>query len=431
MKKCKCYVCGKEGHFARECKSKMSNVERTNAFQNLDLPDNYDVLSVDQDEPESDAICSMSEGEQTSFATLMEEWAFVVISEEVLSEQVLSEEAYVTTIKESSWRPEVKLPEDQELCFHNWKKEKPKEKENCKLCRSDVRQNIRGKCEVCDLIVCMLCLKAYYDEVIQISPKPPTSSTNELVNELKKHCLALQQEVDRLGQIIQDDEKIVLERERLQLEETEVPEEVQEETIALTQSTQQNPRTERRNKLYNLKVYFKIPGVEEFEIPAIIDTVRDEFMSRKWRNFPGVVSRLQQIDADERRGLQLLCYEDESFGTTPRKNTVISYQPFSLYRIQYLVAQRLSPISKEPMEIGRSTEIHDEVRRLLLNQYEEILGHLHIFRAMLSVRRIYYETHSGGDNSRGEWRSNGLRSTNHMDETIQEWEAQRINLTHF
>ncbi|KAD6454430.1 hypothetical protein E3N88_09136 [Mikania micrantha] len=161
------------------------------------------------------------------------------------------------------------------------------------------------------------------------------------------------------------------------------------------------------------------------------DRVTDEFMSRKWRNFPGVVSRLQQIDADERRGLQLLCYEDESFGTTPRKNTVISYQPFSLYRIQYLVAQRLSPISKEPMEIGRSTEIHDEVRRLLLNQYEEILGHLHIFRAMLSVRRIYYETHSGGDNSRGEWRSNGLISTNHIDETIREWEAQRINLTHF
>ncbi|KAD6119865.1 hypothetical protein E3N88_11136 [Mikania micrantha] len=207
------------------------------------------------------------EMEYPLLTTVMEEWAFVIISEEVLSEEV-----YVTTIKESSWRPKVELPEDQELCYHKWKKEKPKEKENCKLCKSDVRQNIRGKFEVCDLIVCMLCLKAYYDEVIKISPKPPISSTKELVNELMKHCMVLQQEVDRLGQIIQDDEKIMLERERLQLEETEVPEEVQEETIALTQSTQQNPRTERRNKLYNLKVYFKIPGVEEFEIPAIIDT---------------------------------------------------------------------------------------------------------------------------------------------------------------
>ncbi|KAD7117729.1 hypothetical protein E3N88_04997 [Mikania micrantha] len=264
-----------DDYFADDEESEEDSIENQWWYKN----DNLKVMvelpypSYKEKEVREEILVIQDELLEIDFAAVMEEWAFVIISEEVLSEEV-----YVTTIKESSWRPEVKLPEDQELCYHNWKKEKPKEKEECKLYRSDVRQNIRGKCEVCDLIVCMLCLKAYYDEVIQISPKPLTSSTNELVNELMKHCLMLQQEVDRLGQIIQDDEKVVLERERLQLEETEVPiinndeEKVQEETVALTQSTQQNPRMERRNKLYNLKVYFKIPGVEEFEISAIIDT---------------------------------------------------------------------------------------------------------------------------------------------------------------
>lgn len=36
---------------------------RAAVINNLDLPDDYDVLSVDLDEEPSDAICSISEGE--------------------------------------------------------------------------------------------------------------------------------------------------------------------------------------------------------------------------------------------------------------------------------------------------------------------------------------------------------------------------------
>ncbi|KAD4586086.1 hypothetical protein E3N88_23687 [Mikania micrantha] len=119
---------------------------------------------------------------------MTEEWAFAVITED----EVIDEELYVTTINESSWRPEVKLPEEQE---------------------------------------------AYYDKDIQPISKPQTINQSELVHELMKQCLALQQEVSRLEEIIKDDMMILLERERKQMEDAKIaiPEEEQkvtEETVA-------------------------------------------------------------------------------------------------------------------------------------------------------------------------------------------------------
>ena len=63
VRKCKCFICGEEGHFAKECKKNRGNITRAAVLENLDIPEDWDVVSVDQDEPDSDAICSMSEGE--------------------------------------------------------------------------------------------------------------------------------------------------------------------------------------------------------------------------------------------------------------------------------------------------------------------------------------------------------------------------------
>ncbi|XP_074570356.1 uncharacterized protein LOC141826935 [Curcuma longa] len=53
----------KRGHFARDCKRKTGNIVRAAVVDQLDLPSDYDILSVDLNEPDSDAICSYSEGE--------------------------------------------------------------------------------------------------------------------------------------------------------------------------------------------------------------------------------------------------------------------------------------------------------------------------------------------------------------------------------
>ncbi|KAI9095065.1 hypothetical protein K1719_026529 [Acacia pycnantha] len=57
-KKCRCY--GEEGHFARECRNKRGNTERFALYHSLDLPQDFDIVSIDQDDPDNDSdICSV------------------------------------------------------------------------------------------------------------------------------------------------------------------------------------------------------------------------------------------------------------------------------------------------------------------------------------------------------------------------------------
>ncbi|KAD6796196.1 hypothetical protein E3N88_07092 [Mikania micrantha] len=158
--------------------------------------------------------------------TVIEEWAFALIQEE----ETLDEEVYVTTISSPSWRPEVKLAEEQE--------------------------------------------SSYYDEIIESIPKPTAANQTELINELMKRCLELQKEVDRMKEIIQDNTKIILERERLKVElerkedeemDTEVIFKEQHETIAVSQSLGIQQK-ERRNKLYNVEIYFQILGDYNYSV---------------------------------------------------------------------------------------------------------------------------------------------------------------------
>ncbi|KAJ4768479.1 polyprotein [Rhynchospora pubera] len=107
VRKCKCFICGEEGHFARNCTRQKGNIARSAIVENLDLDDDWDVISVDQNEPDSDAICSFSEGEGSTGHSLM-----AGINE------VPYEIAMMITNEEISWRVVISVPQEIQNCAH-------------------------------------------------------------------------------------------------------------------------------------------------------------------------------------------------------------------------------------------------------------------------------------------------------------------------
>ncbi|GKA19970.1 Orf y [Tanacetum coccineum] len=61
VKKCKCFICGKECILQKDCRSKQGNIARSAVYQELDLDDNWDIVSADFDDS---SVYSISEGEE-------------------------------------------------------------------------------------------------------------------------------------------------------------------------------------------------------------------------------------------------------------------------------------------------------------------------------------------------------------------------------
>lgn len=191
QRKCKCFICGAEGHSARDCSKRTGNIARAAIMENLDIPDDYDVLSVDLNEADSDAICSLSEGEvgNASYNVLagdpsINEMAFVFIEEPI----------------DLGWRKRIEIPKEKKECDHDLIINQQCKEEQCDFCKIITRENMRGHCQKCSLTTCPMCSRFYLKT--RIEPVPTIAKefigASPLIKELMSYNLHLISEHERL-----------------------------------------------------------------------------------------------------------------------------------------------------------------------------------------------------------------------------------------
>ncbi|KAJ4778498.1 polyprotein [Rhynchospora pubera] len=292
VRKCKCFICGEEGHFARNCTRQKGNIARAAIIENLDLDDDWDVLSVDQNEPDSDAICSFSEGEGSTSQSLM-----AGINE------VPYETTMMITSEEISWRVVTSVPQEIQNCAHQWEDNSPVAQEfmRCLFCKEQTNPRMRAHCSICHLTVCPMCSRFNLGRRLTIQRSNlQYDNKDTLINELIGYTNFLLAENQRLKERIEElemgkdldemrDPRKGKTPEKQTLEEVDSDDEAIENHIQkrngvvikmLTDrdeyiSTQvPDPRKGKRvlNRLYNIELTMEIPGVEKFKIQAILDT---------------------------------------------------------------------------------------------------------------------------------------------------------------
>lgn len=158
-----------------ECPNNTGNLARASILNELDIPEGYDVLSVEADESDRDDIFSISEGE-----------AGAVMRETLLQEL---EGAFVLI----------------EECRHNWSFDKAASLFKCEQCKLNINQR-RVECSECKGEICEFCACHHHKVRKPMEMRLTTYiGKDELIKQLLEYIAFLLQENDRLRKSTEED----------------------------------------------------------------------------------------------------------------------------------------------------------------------------------------------------------------------------------
>nr|GEV73950.1 hypothetical protein MA16_Dca005406 [Tanacetum cinerariifolium] len=239
VKKCKFFICRKEGHFAKVYKSKQGNIARSTVYQELDLDDNWDIVLVDDDS----SVYSISEGEGDVYQNIS-----------IMVQDTPFEEASFMTIKRiNNSDDEQSIQEDYDdqnshhaFMFHPGPPTKI----------ADMVQSAR-----------LYQAKEYYENRAIMQRKEELWLEEQKDEEIRKLKTQLQKEKEKETDARYSSEEF------LRLGNSQIARPFMEAEVHYSVNTTTTPIVRKvTNQLYNVKVEFDIPDYLTFGTTAIIDT---------------------------------------------------------------------------------------------------------------------------------------------------------------
>nr|QVG60622.1 ORFIII polyprotein [Banana streak MY virus]QVG60625.1 ORFIII polyprotein [Banana streak MY virus] len=236
-KKCKCYACGEEGHYASECRNPRKLMERVSILQDLELSKDMEVVSVEENETELSDIYSISEGEDSGpqKADIMSLEIFM------LQEEIEDEPEEYLVGATGTWRNQMRVSRKEYYCQHDWD-HSTKEVGRCKACTYHITSQARMRCTKCKLLICNLCMNYCY------GIKTPEQKAKEVKEEsdwkaLAANCHEVLIKYKMEKEVLLEELNNALKQAKEYKEKVEylegIREEQEEENKALTQENQE------------------------------------------------------------------------------------------------------------------------------------------------------------------------------------------------